>query len=410
MSQETATADADKTFEKTRQKLGKWGFDQLKQTVKWVASPIGLRPSTRNLSDQLRDFAQSALRRGTDAARISTSPKAAAASLTELRNKAEVSYLVRGNRHSLGIPAEAPVPFPLDTYLEKAYDREDFAALFAVEGLGREFGKSQLILDPNVSGILLEENQPNLPGKSLFMLHAGVGMGFAKHLLDQLPKDHGRPELREAINSFVTLCRSNSRPGYQIAALEPLGLVTRTFHGHLTNDVDKILSEDHPDIRGLFWHGAGRAVYFLAKNSMPCATWDSCLQCEGESVDEETKKQLFAGHAWAFTMTNMRHPEVLLHTFVGPHASDHPFPELFGRGVAAAVVMREDSSPDTDIISQLQEFDSIPESSRTEWDQLVLDPTTQALDELTRTGSAAAWMNNAFSYTESAPDSPTKAS
>ena len=109
-------------------------------------------------------------------------------------------------------------------------------------------------------------------------------------------------------------------------------------------------------------------------------------------------------------MTNMRHPEVLLHTFVGPHASDHPFPELFGRGVAAAVVMREDSSPDTDIISQLQEFDSIPESSRTEWDQLVLDPTTQALDELTRTGSAAAWMNNAFSYTESAPDSPTKAS
>ena len=407
MSQETATVDAVNTFEKIGRKFGTWGFDQLKQTANRVASPIGLRLSTQNLGDQFRDFTQSAIRRGTDAARIATSPKAAAASMTELKNKAEVYYLVRGNRLSLGIPAEIPEPFPLDTYLEKAYDREDFAALFAVEGLGREFGKSQVILDPNVSGILLEENQPNLPDKSLFMLHAGIGMGFAKHLLDELPSDHGHPELREAINSFVTLCRSNSRPGYQIAALEPLGLVTRTFHGHLTDDVDQILSEDHPDLRGLFWHGAGRAVYFLAKNTMPCATWDSCLQCECESVDEESKKQLFAGHAWAFTMTNMRQPEVLLHSFVGPHASDHPFPELFERGVAAAVVMREDSSPKTDIISQLREFDDIPEESKADWDQLILDPVTQALDELSRTGSAASWMNNAFSYTESAPDSPS---
>ena len=55
-------------------------------------------------------------------------------------------------------------------------------------------------------------------------------------------------------------------------------------------------------------------------------------------------EELLAGQAWAFSMVNMRQPEVLLHLFVTPHAANHPLPTAFQRGIAAALVMRQETT------------------------------------------------------------------
>lgn len=405
MANQDAPPDSPNFLEDAGRRLGQLpllGLQRVMDTARRVVGPNG---SPATLSGQVQNLAASAMRRSTDAARISLSPQATAATMIEIRNKAEVYFLVRGNRHTLGIPSTYPDPFPLSFYLERAYDRDDFPALFAVEGLGREFGRSQVRKDSSVSGLLLEDAHLPLPRKSILMLHAGLGMSFAKDLLDNLPRQAGRAELETAIDQFVALCRRNSSPGYQIAALEPLGLVTRTFHARLTRDVDEVLAARHPELRRLYWHGAGRAIYFLAQNALPCATWDSFLQCEQECVDALSREELFAGQAWAFSMVNLREPAVLLQLFVTPHANDHPLPGAFRRGIASAIVMREETTPGTSMITKLLEFDAISEKSRDAWHSFVLDPARDALAKLADTTSAAAWMNETFQFAESAASS-----
>jgi hypothetical protein len=403
MANEDAPPEAPSFLEEASRRLGqlpRWGLERAMETARRVADPNGTQGSSHTLTEHVQNLAASAMRRSTDAARISLSPQATAATVVEIRNKAEVYFFVRGNRHTLCIPATYPDPFPLSFYLERAYDRHDFPALFAVEGLGREFGRSQVRKDSSVTGLLHEDSHLPLPRKSVLMLHAGLGMSFAKQLLDDLPRQVSRAELEKAVDQFVQLCRNNARPGYQIATLEPLGLVTRTFHARLTRDVDEVLKARYPALRHLYWHGAGRAVYFLAQNALPCATWDSFLQCEQECVDDLSREELLAGQAWAFCMVNMRQPEVLLHLFVTPHAANHPLPTAFQRGIAAALVMRQETTPGTGMITRLLEFDSIPARSRQAWDHFVLGPARQALGELESASSAAQWMNEAFDFSE----------
>ena len=56
------------------------------------------------------------------------------------------------------------------------------------------------------------------------MLHAGIGMSFAKAVLVELePTKWSAEAIREGIARFVRLCRDSSRPGYAGAALESLG-------------------------------------------------------------------------------------------------------------------------------------------------------------------------------------------
>jgi len=403
MANEDAPPEAPSFLEEAGRRLGqlpRWGIERAMETARRVADPNGTQGSSHTLTEHMQNLAASAMRRSTDAARISLSPQATAATVVEIRNKAEVYFFVRGNRHTLGIPATYPDPFPLNFYLERAYDRADFPALFAVEGLGREFGRSQVRKDPSVTGLLHEGSHLPLPRKSVLMLHAGLGMSFAKQLFDDLPHHVSRAELEKAVDQFVQLCRNNARPGYQIATLEPLGLVTRTFHARLTRDVDEVLKARYPELRHLYWHGAGRAVYFLAQNALPCATWDSFLQCEQECVDDLSREELLAGQAWAFSMVNIRQPEVLLHLFITPHAANHPLPAAFQRGIAAALVMRQETTPGTGMITRLLEFDSIPARSRQAWDHFVLGPAQQALGELESASSAAQWMNEAFDFSE----------
>ena len=68
---------------------------------------------------------------------------------------------------------------------------------------------------------------------------------------------------------FVQLCRDNSRPGYEGAAYESLGLVARFWNSPLVPVVDRVLCKIAPEVLGYFWHGVGRSLNFLPLYAVP---------------------------------------------------------------------------------------------------------------------------------------------
>ena len=147
---------------------------------------------------------------------------------TELRDKGEVFCLVLDVAKLIGVPTDPP--FPLYELLGRAYGLGPFRALWAVEGLGHDYGDSFWEQGVTPHGILDDERTSGLPDKSLTMLHAGIGLSFAQTCLNGVRTNTPDPELRRIVARILQLCRENSRPGYVGAAYESLGLVTRTFH------------------------------------------------------------------------------------------------------------------------------------------------------------------------------------
>ena len=304
--------------------------------------------------------------------RVSTSPSATSAAFTEIKNKGGVYLLVRQNKRALEIPTPTPNPFPIDTYLDRAYKRDDYAALWAVEGLGRLFGESQLEAGDTSEAINLlgGSEADGLADKSMLMLHAGIGLAYAQRILGDLKAQPSDEEVLEATRSIFELCRQNSRPSHLGATVESLGLVTRTFNPKLLSQVDRAVEELEPQWRGYFWHGVGRALYFLPMNFLPCSTWEVVEMATRESVDDISRHNLYAGAGWAMTMVNLCSPQVLTDLVINPHGDKLAGNIWFQNGVASALVMRQNTTPGTPLI---QSFLNATENSndgklQSQWD------------------------------------------
>lgn len=318
--------------------------------------------------------------RSAEGLRLMFSGTAGLDALREVQNKAEVYVLVRGVAEILGIPQEFPLP--LYDLLRKAYDLDPFQTLWAVEGLGHDYGQSYWKEGIVPRGILTGPRTRELPAKSLLMLHAGIGLAFAEHLLDETDRRTSFEEIRRLVAEDVRLCRENSRPGYLGAAYESLGLVTRLFHGQrLTATVDRALREVAPEVVGFFWHGAGRAIYFLPQNFLPCSTWQTFEMARREAPDELARLNAVAGVSWAVTLVNQRQPEILANLVVGPHGDQLAPDGAFSNGVASAVIMRADTTPDAALTQVFLDYRPSRSDTRLRrlWDELVRRPAELGL-------------------------------
>jgi len=111
--------------------------------------------------------------------------------------------------------------------------------------------------------------------------------------------------------------------------LESLGLVTRHFYGHsMVLAIDKRLEGKDAALRGFFWHGVGRAVYFSPENLVPSlgSPWPAVAMCERLAPHDVAKDNMVAGVAWGMTMVNLKQP-VVLEGFLKKHG--HGFGENF---------------------------------------------------------------------------------
>jgi len=314
-----------------------------------------------------------------EAARLTLAGGAPAA-LEEIANKTEVFLLVAAVPGLIGVPWQPP--YPLEELVGRAYALGDFAAVWSIEGLGHVYGDRVWGQGETPQGLLTAPRTRDLPAGSLLMLHAGIGLSMAQHLLRGLPCEPPPAELRRRLTEIIALDRDNSRPGYLGAAFESLGLVTRTFHPTLVSAVDRELRAIAREVVGLFWHGVGRAIYFWPVNFLPGSAWQVFEMARREAPDELARVNAEAGVAWAEMLVNQRQPQILFELVVAPHG-DELARGGFVNGIASSTIMRFDTTPEAPFIEEFCRWQPAGASAgaRALWDELVRVPCRRALED-----------------------------
>jgi len=275
----------------------------------------------------------------------------AAVMRTESANKCKIMMLVNG----LSSYIDETNSRPLQQMVDQCYSLGSFPALWAVEGLGKDLSEWHMLRNPNPRGILSNaELDPKSRGAWL-MLHAGIGMGFARQPILDLPSNAPPAQIGDFALRFLELCRANSRPGYAGAAIESLGLVSRFMkNAEFCATVHRELTRSAPDALGYFWRGVGRCLYFHPENFMPAfgaRIYRALDMADAEAPSPELKQTLYSGMAWALTVVNMMSPEVM--EYVLANLSDgYAGSPGFVNGITAATVMRYDTTPGEPLIRE----------------------------------------------------------
>ena len=307
-------------------------------------------------------------------------PRDSPAVLQEFANKLYIVQLVTQVNSSLGL--DDAKPEALAVLVDRAAALETFPRLWAVEGLGHYFADRawNRTAGQDPSGLLNDEHAAVLPPWSLTMLHAGIGMSFARRVLTGLTPASEPDVLRAALERFVALCRHSSRPGYTGAALESLGLATRTLYPHLVPVLDREIPNVDLDLLGYFWHGAGRAMYFDPMNMLPSvnAPWRAITRLDQEAPHPLARRNVIAGIAWAITVVNMRHP-VVMETFLRHHADLVWAEDAFTDGVTSSMMMRYDMTRDDMRLSSFVAHQPHDSTVAAAWTSLITAPGERAL-------------------------------
>ena len=295
-------------------------------------------------------------------------------------NNSEIMSLVA---HVSSILPPPGTQTPLQELLQKCYDLGPFPALWAIEGLGHYYGDTFYRRNEIPRDLLTDPKLQNLPAKSLTMLHAGIGMAFAKNNLQTITAKSSASDVRKAVQNIVTLCQNSSRQGYAGAAIESLGLVSRWLHDLPTlKAVDEQLAAIAPDLLGYLWHGAGRAVYFSPQNFIPGihTPWRAVEMCKTEAPHELGRRNMVAGFAWAVTLVNMRYP-VIMETVLKYHGEEFSRDDAFSNGVMSSIIMRYDITPDDPHIDLFLKYRPAGSDAKLVglWDRLIKEPCDRAL-------------------------------
>ena len=131
---------------------------------------------------------------------------------------------------------------------------------------------------------------------------------------------------------FVSSLRwwMRTRPGYEGAAYESLGLVTRFWHSPMVNVVRNICERSLHMYRLLL---AWRRTLTLLPAVILCRACSPWLAIEREAPYELALLNMTAGLAWATTIVNVRQPE-LMENFISmngnsvSHACFHQWPDV----------------------------------------------------------------------------------
>ena len=296
----------------------------------------------------------------------------------ELRNNYEVFNLVKNVSSLLRIPSDDR-EFDLSRLVEEAYALGAYPDLWAVEGLGHDYAMTFWRKGGPIRGILTDERASRLPAKSLTMMHAGLGLAFAQQLMNTITPYSPADEIRRVLGDFVSLVDENSRRGYEGAAYESLGLVTRFWHSQMVGVVDERLREVAPRALDYFWHGVGRSLYFLPLFFVPglLSPW---LAVEREAPHELALLNMTAGLAWATTIVNVRQPEIM-ENFLRNQGEQVARNPAFTNGVMSTLIMGIDITPGDVYITRFLEYRPGQSDPRVTglWDELVGRPAREAV-------------------------------
>jgi hypothetical protein len=296
---------------------------------------------------------------------------------TQLRNNYEVYNLVKQVHSILHIPSSGA--FPLSDLIERAYALGQYPDLWAIEGLGHDYTDTFWSRGGPIIGVLTNPDADRIPDQALTMMHAGLGLSFAQKLVPNLTPYSPPCELRKTLERFLNLVNQNSKPGYAGAAYESLGLVTRTWHPRLMKLVDRGLRDIFPRADEYFWHGAGRALYFLPFYFVPGFTspWRAA---DDEATDELARLNMRAGLTWATALVNVRQPDILAN-LLRYHGPEMTRDDSFTNGVVSTLSMASDITPHDVYVKAFIEYQPSGSDNRLRdiWNRYVRGPCHQGL-------------------------------
>jgi len=265
-------------------------------------------------------------------------------SLEEFQNKLQAFYLFEYVDSVLGFPEGAPLN--LIDMLHQTHSLGPFFSVWATEGVGHYYAYQLATSSAPPQTILCDA--ANIPVTALIPLHTGMGLALAEVSLNR----HSTPEA--LADAFIQLCRRNSRPEYWPAAMEALGLVIRNLRPELIAPLDQLFSSSQNDLRAYFWHGIGRGHYFAVFNSLP--RWNGpgqgfemCFQ----SPHEVGRLNAISGFAWAMTLVNLRHPEIIASWL--EHYSGMITDDAAATGIFSALLVWACSAPDDHLLRALSQ-------------------------------------------------------
>jgi hypothetical protein len=314
----------------------------------------------------------------------------------ELLNKGQIFTLVPAVSGLIGVPERGPLNLP--ELVARSYCLGSFLSLWAIEGLGHDYGDSFWHQGIVPSGILSPEVARGLPSGSLPMLHAGIGLSFAQTKLKGLDWRIPAEEIRRLVAEIVALDRDNSLPGYVGAAYESLGLVSRTIHPTMVSAVDQAVRAVAPEQRGYFWHGVGRSIYFWVFNFLPCSHWQIFQMARREAPDEEAFLNAWAGAAWGYTLVNQRQPQVMAELVIERHGEELAQNGGFSNGVMSSIMMRYDTTPGAPFIDEFIQYRPRDRRLAELWNRLVRVPAETALADYYPVIKRQARVGDIFQY------------
>jgi hypothetical protein len=256
----------------------------------------------------------------------------------EFQNKLQAFYLFEHVDSALNFP---PIPNTSLNELVAAISHLDpYFAVWSAEGLGHHYADAYWERHGTPRNILCSDQSTRLPPASLIPLHAGMGLCFADRLLRFVKSEADIPVV---LQSFARLCRANSQHGYFGAAYESLGMVVRNLYPQVIDAIDRHLLQADSELASYFWHGIGRAIYFAPTHFLSGfrQTWEGSQQEPPHSLG---KANAAAGLAWALTLVNIRHPEIL-EDILRRHGDRLTRSDAFSNGVCSAVMIWHDIVP-----------------------------------------------------------------
>jgi hypothetical protein len=344
--------------------------------------------------DYLADLGDQILRRSVAAARLFETAHARQLAVQQLRNTLGVIRLVNDSPPpNSGEPAD----YPLESRVTGAYELGKYPALWAVEGLGQDYAENQMQTGMPVRGLLTTGKGAQLPPQSLLMMHAGAGLAFAKHAIVAITPYSSDQEIDGALRVFLELVHENSREGYRGAAMESLGLVTRTWYAPLMGPVSRRLPAIDPLAAQYFWHGAGRAMVFSPINMLP--GFSPFETADNEPPDETARRSARSGVTWAFTLINLLQPEITAN-FLLNNEAEMAKNDAFRDGVTSTLIMASEMVPGNTNVTRFCQYQ--PDASKPalveSWQRNIGTDCATRVEAYRQTLGAHARLDEVFRY------------
>jgi len=343
----------------------------------------------------MMDVASGLFRGSTHALAALTSVEALGRSREQLQNMSDVLGFV----NDVDAPEElAPDgAYPLEEKLEEFYARGHYPALWLVEGLGERYARAHLRKNREIRGLFTTGKGAALPKKARLMMHAGMGIAFAKDVVDELTPWSPKTKVKDALQFFLGQVARNSIPGCEGAALESLGLVTQMWYPQLVRPVSGELQDLDADAAEFFWHGVGRSMFFSPMNMLPgLSPWQAA---DDEPPDDVARRNARAGVAWAFTIVNVRHPGITVHFL--RHGTDYiSGNDAYTNGVHSALIMASEMVPGHEEVSGFCRFrpDADEPALVSSWDKYIGRDAGERVDRCRESLSAHHQPGEVFRY------------